>query len=99
MGATTLATFWKDQAIARNGFQLNGGTHSATSGGWTSAPTTEGLRIGRNATDHDLAELLVFDRRLDATEQAQVEGYLAHRWGLQALLPTGHPYKNARPTR
>ena len=27
----------------------------------------------------------------------QVEGYLAHKWGLTALLPAGHLYKTLRP--
>ena len=28
----------------------------------------------------------------------KAEGYLAHRWGLEANLPSGHPYKNEAPT-
>lgn len=32
------------------------------------------------------------------TEDRQtVEGYLAHRWGLESSLPGGHPYKAAAP--
>jgi hypothetical protein len=27
----------------------------------------------------------------------KVEGYLAHKWGLASLLPSGHTYKNAAP--
>jgi hypothetical protein len=32
-----------------------------------------------------------------AGEAEKLEGYLAHRWGLQAKLPSGHPYKGAAP--
>ena len=32
----------------------------------------------------------------DATRQ-KIEGYLAHKWGLDNLLPAGHPYKSAPP--
>ena len=32
----------------------------------------------------------------DSTRQL-LEGYLAHKWGLDPLLPAGHPYKNAPP--
>lgn len=31
-----------------------------------------------------------------ATEQS-IEGYLAHKWGLDASLPVDHPYKNSAP--
>ena len=27
-----------------------------------------------------------------------VEGYLAHKWGLTARLPSDHPYKSSAPT-
>jgi serine/threonine-protein kinase len=97
VGATTLATMWKDQTAANNGLRLNGGTHSATSPGFAAATTTGGLRIGTNTVDHDLAEYLAFNRRLTTTEQNLVEGYLAWRWGTQSLLPAGHPHKNAAP--
>ena len=33
----------------------------------------------------------------DATRQ-KVEGYLAWKWGVEANLPVGHPYKDSRPT-
>jgi hypothetical protein len=26
-----------------------------------------------------------------------IEGYLAHRWGIAASLPTSHPYRAAPP--
>lgn len=33
-----------------------------------------------------------------ADEKAKLEGYLAWKWGLEANLPSGHPYKNGAPT-
>ena len=45
----------------------------------------------------DLAELLFFGRTLSDAEVEQVEGYLAHKWGLSESLPAGHPYKAAPP--
>ncbi len=44
-----------------------------------------------------IAEVLVFNSVLTTTERQQVEGYLAWKWGLQANLPSGHPYKSAAP--
>jgi hypothetical protein len=29
----------------------------------------------------------------------QMEGYLAHKWGLAGNLPSGHPYKDNAPTK
>jgi hypothetical protein len=39
-----------------------------------------------------IGEMLVYGRALSTTETQNVEGYLAWRWGTQALLPTSHPY-------
>lgn len=45
----------------------------------------------------DYGELLIFNSLLSTTNQQLVEGYLAWKWGIQADLPSGHPYKNAAP--
>ena len=34
---------------------------------------------------------------VDGTTRQKAEGFAAWRWGRQALLPSGHPYKNAAP--
>lgn len=31
------------------------------------------------------------------TDREKIEGYLAHKWGLEADLPANHPYKNSQP--
>lgn len=31
-------------------------------------------------------------------DRQKIEGYLAHKWGLTASLPSNHPYKSAPPT-
>ena len=63
------------------------------------------LGIGANQSgDFDIGgqyqiyELLLYDTYLNTTQQQKVEGYLAWKWGLQANLQAGHPYKNAAPT-
>lgn len=33
----------------------------------------------------------------DLTDLIKAEGYLAHKWGLTASLPSGHAYKNSAP--
>jgi len=45
-----------------------------------------------------IAEVVVCSSQLGASDRQKVEGYLAHKWGLEANLPAGHPYKSAAPT-
>ena len=44
-----------------------------------------------------IAEVLVYNAVLSATNRQTVEGYLASKWGLQSSLPAGHPYKSTSP--
>jgi len=34
---------------------------------------------------------------LDESERQKLEGYFAHRWGIENSLPSGHPYKSTPP--
>ena len=45
-----------------------------------------------NDSGVELAEVLIYDNNLSSEQKAQVEGYLAWKWGLQGQLPTTHPY-------
>lgn len=42
-------------------------------------------------------EILMYNQYLDITDRQKIEGYLAWKWGLQASLPVGHPYKSSAP--
>ena len=44
-----------------------------------------------------LGELLIYNSVLSDKQIQQIEGYLAHKWGLLANLPSNHPYKPAAP--
>ena len=44
-----------------------------------------------------MGELLITDDILAPEVRQKLEGYLAHKWGLAASLPAGHPYKDAAP--
>jgi len=46
---------------------------------------------------YDIGELIVTTNSPDATDRQKLEGYLAWKWGLQASLPSDHPYKSAAP--
>jgi len=45
-----------------------------------------------------IAEILFFNTEPTTAEKEELEGYLAHKWGLAANLPSGHTYKSAPPT-
>ena len=45
----------------------------------------------------DIAEIVAYDSELSTSDRQSVEGYLAHKWGLTASLPTLHPYKTTAP--
>jgi hypothetical protein len=42
-------------------------------------------------------EFLCFSTYLNTADRQRIEGYLAWKWGMQSRLPTGHPYRSARP--
>ena len=73
-------------------FVLNG-TRTATINRWG----YERTNAGRHFTG-ELAEVMAFPGKLSQSECEQVEGYLAHKWGLASLLPSAHSYKSAAPT-
>ena len=63
----------------------------------TMAGTTTGFSIGsvagNNFWDGPIAEIVVAPTALSTADRQKIEGYLAHKWGLTANLPSGHPYK------
>ena len=60
--------------------------------------------IGTNTNTGDatywagyVGEVIYYTGVLTTLQIQQIEGYLAWKWGLQANLPSGHPYKNSAP--
>jgi Ca2+-binding RTX toxin-like protein len=45
-----------------------------------------------------ISEMVVTNGVLSTTDRQRLEGYLAHKWGLEANLPAGHPFKSLPPT-
>ena len=54
--------------------------------------------IGAGPMTGDIAEILVGGATLSSADRLKIEGYLAHRYGLQGNLPSDHTYKSAAPT-
>lgn len=48
-----------------------------------------------------IAEVVAYLNPYDLTDSKryQIEGYLAHKWGLESKLPSNHPFKTATYTR
>jgi hypothetical protein len=44
-----------------------------------------------------LSEIVMTPSALSESDRQKLEGYLAHKWGISANLPVGHPYKNSAP--
>ena len=49
-------------------------------------------------TPLDAAEIVMLSAPASTSDRQKIEGYLAHKWGLTANLPAGHPYKTVSPT-
>lgn len=42
-------------------------------------------------------EMIITSSRENLSTIQKLEGYLAHKWGLESSLPSSHPYKNSPP--
>ena len=76
---------------------VNGDVAGVTvSAGSTAAVCTGGFRLGDVAVDdHDIHEIIAYDRKLSTAEIEEIEGYLACKWNLRDLLPATHLYYDA----
>lgn len=45
-----------------------------------------------------IGDCIIYSGVLSQGDREKLEGYLAHKWGLNGSLPSGHPYKSAPPT-
>ncbi len=54
--------------------------------------------LGAEYQDTTLGEIIIINGTVSATTRQKLEGYLAHKWGLVANLPTTHPFKIGPPS-
>jgi len=87
--------------VYKNGSQVA----TAAAGSATTFNSGDSLFIGRRWDiaevpfwNGDIAEIIAYNGSLSDTERQKIEGYLAHKYGLQSQLPSGHPYKTTAPT-
>jgi len=80
--------------------KVDGG--AASSFGALGGESFTGLNLGNWLNDSlvmngAIGEFIVLDQAPSLTEQSQLEGYLAHKWGAAGYLPANHPYKTSPP--
>jgi hypothetical protein len=51
-----------------------------------------------SSLEGNIAEVIFCDEKNTDSDRQKIEGYLAHKWGMQASLPNDHPYKSSAPT-
>jgi len=89
------------------GHHYTNGTQDATDVAFQTAGSTsdttplEAMIFGTSAlslpSGCQISEILVINSTLSTDDRQKLEGYLAWKWGLQANLANGHPYKNVAP--
>jgi hypothetical protein len=80
--------------LALNATEYN--TNVAQSGLSTMGAGSVKLNDYQNNADSDWGEI-VFVEDVTQANSDKIEGYLAHKWGLTADLPSSHPYKTSAP--
>lgn len=58
------------------------------------------IRIGKYGANYltgDIAEIIIINSALSDADREKVEGYLAHKYGLESQLPSAHAYDDAIP--
>jgi hypothetical protein len=53
---------------------------------------------GTTVYNGSINEIVITSSALSTADRQQMEGYLAHKWNLNANLPSGHPYRSIAPT-
>ena len=99
--STKTMYYWNDTATNVDG-RVSGGSELGDA--YTRATTTvDQLSIGcllrttaSNFCAMDINEIIICNN-LYAEERERIEGYLSWKWGLQADLPSTHPYKQEPP--
>jgi len=69
---------------------LGGNTASTWSVGYNTS--------GSEALQGNAYEYVVASTTLSTADRQRLEGYLAHKWGMTADLPSDHPFKSSPPT-
>jgi hypothetical protein len=104
--SSTTNTNWNAHAVSSSGtsatISLNGTVAETADVDVSTLAAIDRARIGSTAAGTDffngpIGELIVLATEASTDTRQTVEGYLAHKWGLTASLPSDHPYKTTPP--
>ena len=86
-------------SVWRNGAMIAGNSGTFSPAALTGDFTINGRNSGDGhaGTEGDFAEWIYLTYNPDLDTRQTIEGYLAHKWGLEGSLAGDHPYKNAAP--
>ena len=93
-------TGWTDRAVVATELLTNADELIGFVGGDNSAWANLTLHnLPSNSFDSGMRmyELIITDGTETTDERQDIEGYLAHKFGIQAKLPDGHPHKASPP--
>jgi len=80
-----------------NGVYAAGATGTVTNLSWDDI-ATPGFYTADSRWNGEISEILLFHNgSLNTATIEAIEGYLAHKWGIEADLPAAHPYKVTPP--
>ncbi len=92
------ATLFPTASLSYDGIQLGSGSFTLARDGRAASSFTLGGHASSFSTsrrqDGDLADFIICGL-LTSNEMSQLEGYVAHKWGLESNLPESHPYKDS----
>ncbi|MDB3914213.1 hypothetical protein N9378_05075, partial [Flavobacteriaceae bacterium] len=78
---------------------INGTSLGINTASSTQLSATGPFNIGRPESDggwgyYDgtIAEIIIISDEITSVKRQKIEGYLAHKWGLEGNLPSNHPY-------
>jgi hypothetical protein len=54
--------------------------------------------VGSRNFHGTIYETVLYSKLLTTSERQQVEGYLAHKWGIRSAIPSTHPFKTFPPS-
>jgi hypothetical protein len=82
----------------KNGGSITNTVQTVDRNSATTNHTIGAFATGSSPLNASIGEIVITQSALSTAVRQRVEGYLAWKWGLEANLPAGHPYKSLPPT-
>lgn len=97
-GNNSSVSLFRDGVAATGNPLALSGTSSPVTFNGVSLGSLQGGLVGGYYSNVAISEAILIYSEVSTDTRQRIEGYLAHKWGLEANLPAGHPYKTTGPT-